>query len=433
MSTQFVTGKRTLSTGDYVISVSEIFDKLQSKVDANTLEQLLRDIISERRPQVRPGELITAELINQILAELESLETRVTKLEAGAIVSVPTQGQVVVTQLVPPENIRIEDELRIIGREFYFSRGAARVLLNGAERPIKTGVSNDTELRIDIPAGTPLGTATLRVSNSFNGVDRTINILPALTPLLGNPVVRFLRVNPTLIQTNSTTSRVQTFFYQLDATGMSRSATFTIDPFISVSAWDGRARIVNEDGSSRSNEFFLDPGQRVTFGVAVDVQAPAGGAPTRFTTRIDVTSEGRIWQLADNSFINGQTVLPSNPGIQLGTPQVSQAAGTFDDATNTIRGQARLTMPVGFTVADTYTPIAGPVDGSTLASNNWSRNPTTIPAATITDQMLRTAGGTFGSSLQLTFVPQAGARTVDIEVGYGNATSRTVDHFTLTP
>jgi hypothetical protein len=88
MSTQFVTGKRTLSTGDYVISVSEIFDKLQSKVDANTLEQLLRDIISERRPQVRPGELITAELINQILAELESLEGRVLKLETA----VPTGG-----------------------------------------------------------------------------------------------------------------------------------------------------------------------------------------------------------------------------------------------------------------------------------------------------------------------------------------------------
>ena len=70
MSTQFGDTKRTLSTGDLVISVSEIFDRLQSKVDPNTLEQLLRDIVSGRRKQVRPGELITAELINQILAEL---------------------------------------------------------------------------------------------------------------------------------------------------------------------------------------------------------------------------------------------------------------------------------------------------------------------------------------------------------------------------
>lgn len=81
MSTQFGDGKRTLSTGDLVISVSEIFDRLQTKVDPNTLEQLLRDILSGRRQQVRPGEIITAEFINQILADLESLEGRVLKLE----------------------------------------------------------------------------------------------------------------------------------------------------------------------------------------------------------------------------------------------------------------------------------------------------------------------------------------------------------------
>lgn len=88
MSTQFGDAKRTLSTGDLVISVSEIFDRLQTKVDPNTLEQLLRDILAGRRKQVRPGELITAELINQILAELESLEGRVIKLETAA----PTTG-----------------------------------------------------------------------------------------------------------------------------------------------------------------------------------------------------------------------------------------------------------------------------------------------------------------------------------------------------
>src|SRR5437762_7173670 len=95
MSTQFGDTKRTLSTGDLVISVSEIFDRLQSKVDPNTLEQLLRDIVSGRRKQVRPGELITAELINQILAELESLEGRVVKLE--------TAGSAVGTGVVPTE------------------------------------------------------------------------------------------------------------------------------------------------------------------------------------------------------------------------------------------------------------------------------------------------------------------------------------------
>src|SRR5215217_5784851 len=83
MSTQFRDTKRTLNTGDLVISVQEVFDRLQSNVDPTLLNQVLQDIISWRRERVRPGELITAELINQILTQLESLDGRVIALEKG--------------------------------------------------------------------------------------------------------------------------------------------------------------------------------------------------------------------------------------------------------------------------------------------------------------------------------------------------------------
>lgn len=428
MSTQFTGPGRTVSAGDLVIPISEIFDRLQSTVDANTLEQLLRDIISGRRNQVRPGELITAELMNQILAQLESLEARVTRLEAGTGTT-PTQGQVVITSLDPPNDIRIEEELKIFGREFSFSRGAARVQLNGAERTIKAG-SSDTELRIDIPSGTPLGRATIRVLNSLTSAERNINILPAQTPLLGNPTVRFLRVDPTQILITGP-GRLQTFFYELDATGMSRSTTFMIDPFFSFGTWDAAARIVTEAGASRSSEFRLAPGQRETFGVAVNSPAVTGGTST-VTSRIDVRAESRTWQLADLSLRHGETLLPSNPAIRLGTVQVAQAAGTFDDETNTITGEARLSMPLTLTAADTFTPIADPVDGSALSSSNWTRDPPALPATTITEEMLRAGSGSFLTQLTLTFTPAAGARTVEIEVGYRNATSKTVERFTLT-
>jgi hypothetical protein len=374
--------------------------------------------------------LIDAE---QLLAFFRELDTRLRVLESATPTNpIPPQGQVVITQLIPATEIRIEEELRILGSEFYFSRGAARVLINGVERPIKPQFSTDTELRIDIPPGTALGQATVRVTNSFTGADRTINILAAQVPLLGNPVVRFLSVNPTQIRTDSTVARVQTFFYQLDATGMSRLATFTVNPFISVSEWDTRANIVSEAGASRSNQFQLAPGQTATFGVAVDLRA-ATGNPTTFTTRIDVSSEGRVWQLADSSYFNGQTVLPSNPAIQLGTPDVLQAAGTFDDATNTITGQARLTLPVTFTAAGSYTPIVAALDGTSLSSHGWNRTPATIPVADITVPMLATGGGSFPVSLTQNLSPGAGAQTVEIEVGYGIATSRTVEHFRLVP
>jgi len=380
-------------------------------------------------PNIKPGDLIDA---NQLLAYFRELEGRIHTLETATGGNpVPPQGQVVISQLIPATQIRIEEELRILGSEFYYSRGAARVTLNGVERPIKPQFSTDTELRIDIPPGTPIGGATVQVSNSFTNDHRSINILPALTPLLGNPIVRFLRVDPTQIRTDSTTPRITNFFYEIDATGMSRQAIFTIDPFFSVTEWDSRASIVTDTAAPRNNQFILAPGQTTTFGVSVDLRA-ATGNPTTFTTRVDVSSEGRLWQLADNSFRNGQTVLPSNPNIDLGAPAVVQAVGTFDDATNTITGQGRLTLPVNFTAPGTYLPVLAPVDGTTFASHNWSTNPTSLPTQTITAPMITGAGGSFPAPVQVTFTPSTGAQRIDIEVGYGTGTSRTVEHFTLT-
>jgi hypothetical protein len=380
-------------------------------------------------PNFRPGDLIDAiELINY----LSELDGRVHTLELRCPNDpVPPQGQVVITQLIPAVDIRIGEELRILGREFYFSRGAARVELNGFPRTIKPASSSDTELRIDIPVGTPLGTANIHVSNSFTFADRTINILPAQTPLAGNVQVTFLFVNPRQIDIGTISPVAHFFFYELDAAAMSRASRYTIEPVISVSDWDLTARVVDEAGADRSSEFSLTPGQRVTFGVRVDLQVGTG-RPSSFGTRIDITAEDRSWHLADRTFRNGETVLPTEPGVRLGAPQVAPT-GAFDDVTNTIRGAATLMIQADFTVIGRYTLINRPVDGSSFTSNNWAADPDVTPLVVdVTEQTLSAGGGTHRVPIGIIFTPLSGARTVDIEVGYGTSSTQTVDHFTLT-
>jgi hypothetical protein len=182
MSTNFRDVNRTVSAGDMVISVAEIFDRLQTKVDPSTLEQLLRDIISGRRNQVRPGELITAELINQILAQLEGLETRIVTLEAAGG-GVTTGPSVVITGLQPSGSVPVQSELRILGRNFGLP-SANVVTIDGVPvGQIKSG-STDTLLIVDVPLIGGVAeqgkTVTLTVSNPSGFAQTSLVIVPAV-------------------------------------------------------------------------------------------------------------------------------------------------------------------------------------------------------------------------------------------------------------
>jgi hypothetical protein len=56
--------------GSIVVPLSQIIDKLQGKLSSSEIDKLLYDILSKRKDQVGPGDLITADLVNQILADL---------------------------------------------------------------------------------------------------------------------------------------------------------------------------------------------------------------------------------------------------------------------------------------------------------------------------------------------------------------------------
>jgi hypothetical protein len=112
MATTIQDALRLVKPGELVISVPDLLDKLGTKLTPSEKEQLLVAILTRQHEQVRPGDLITADLLNQILVQLADLQLRVVRLEGGTTLS----GNVEIIEPNPSRTLRIGQRLVIVGR-----------------------------------------------------------------------------------------------------------------------------------------------------------------------------------------------------------------------------------------------------------------------------------------------------------------------------
>lgn len=124
---------------------------------------------------VRPGDLITAEFMNRIIDELQSLRSGI---GAGST-SVP--GRVAIDRFEPPHSVRIGDELTIFGSGF--GRAESNVVTFGSEIVTSfKGGSGVDRLILTVPPMPGVGAGTVvsvTVGNS-NGTARADNVLLVL-------------------------------------------------------------------------------------------------------------------------------------------------------------------------------------------------------------------------------------------------------------
>src|SRR3970282_262024 len=104
---------RWVKPGEMVVSITDILDKLGNKITAEEKEQLLIAMLSPRREKVQPGDLITTDLANQILADIADLQVRVAYLES----SDPSSG-LVINAFDPAADVHVGDRLTIKGAGF---------------------------------------------------------------------------------------------------------------------------------------------------------------------------------------------------------------------------------------------------------------------------------------------------------------------------
>ena len=72
-----------VNPGNIVVPLSAILDQLRGRLSSVELDALLAAIVARRKAEVHPGDLITAELMNQILQDLAALNEQVAALGGG--------------------------------------------------------------------------------------------------------------------------------------------------------------------------------------------------------------------------------------------------------------------------------------------------------------------------------------------------------------
>jgi hypothetical protein len=325
---------------------------------------------------VQRGELITADLINQLIDDIENLDARVTALEqAGSRVGAVEIDSVWKT------TVNVGDDITIVGKNFGFTIGATRVRFNGiAPTVFRTG-SNDTTLICQVPdvfpgmdpSLIPPGgiTVSLTVSNATTTAQTTITVKAAPIQVAGEITVNFAGVSPDPPQSGIASDFG--FLVQSQAVGtVHGTITSTVtDSTGTPTAWP--VQILNATKQStvaQGSQITIGEGASASFFVRV---TPDGPSATPFTVTFKVAAvEVPNAQNSTNAEIGApstvdETITAFAP-VDFSGPGVSLADTTLTVPLHTV---GQVTFDADFTVAGSYDVTFAPGQGAAGATN-WT-------------------------------------------------------------
>ena len=245
---------------------------------------------------VRPGDLITAEQWNAMLALLDDLQARVETLEVSAL-------RIEIEDVIAPSPLRTGDTVTVIGRNFKTTAGTARAFVDGMEVAIAPGTFTTSRLDFTLPVElTPPENGrlvVLRVSNGRTDDTRRLTVMPRVVPITGEVAIQWLGVEPATIRTGA--SIVWRYRAQSLA---NQDATFTVQA------------VVNPGGVVPSNAFeVLNSNRELITSKAITLQAGATLA-TQFFVRVASFPNlpaGTNFTLSLNFLLNGAIFSASDP------------------------------------------------------------------------------------------------------------------------
>ena len=235
---------------------------------------------------VQPGDLISATFMNQLLAEVQSLEDRVTALEGGSTST--TDGAPQITAISPASNLHVQDELRVYGRNFGLPGTNQVTVGNQTVNTLEAG-SSDSLLLFQIPPiVVPTGgqNVVLIVANSKGSASTNFTLLPAQATLPTGNIPISLTPPPGI---TFAAGQKYIFTYKIVA---STTVTDTYDLLPSVDQTGWLATIVDSSGnpiaSPSVNIPAAPPATPVTLTGNLQVTIPAaatGSAHVKVTIR----------------------------------------------------------------------------------------------------------------------------------------------------
>ncbi len=291
---------------------------------------------------VRPGDVITHQLMNAMLDEINSLGARVTMLESQATAG----GAVRITSVIPTGGvgapIRVNDEVQILGLNFGYSRGAQRVFFDTVRVDEYRIGSDDTRLLVPVPSlpGLPAGgrVVALRVENGTTVDTQNITVLPIQQTLQGDVDVFWLDTATNPSPNPIVPGQSATFAYTLRSRA-NLPAAYTITPTITVMTGTvplGLANLQVLDATRAviaNRQITLEPGQTANFFIQIPT-IPAGITGLAFNLNVSADS-ANLNGSDQRPFTIGTPVEPSDSAIVL-TISAFNPATQFNSATNTI-------------------------------------------------------------------------------------------------
>lgn len=311
---------------------------------------------------VKPGDIISSDLFNRIIELLN---------EHDALLSSSSSGGtgLSITQLVPASGpYRVGDPLSILGQNFQFGIGAARVFFNGTQVPTFQSSSSDTRLDFtipNVPGVTEVGTQVdLVVLNQTQSVTRQVVLKPIQNPLQGNVTVTWTGVSPATFNPGDQV----TFSYSI-VSGTNNSATWNIDPQISVAAnaaaWNAQVSVRDSGGNELNpRQVTLAPGQQVDVQVRI-AAVPSGTNGVIFGLTVNASSGPVSGSSAVQQFTVGVATTPPDSSFLLATVPIWSSGALVGDTLTVPGGASRiLVINADLTVAGNYTVTRKVVNSS---------------------------------------------------------------------
>lgn len=204
--------------------------------------------------QVRPGDVISSDLFNQVLSGLVDLQTRVTRLE----LDIPTGDVRPVITDATPASLRVGELLTVTGFNFPDDPGNGNVQISGISVD-RFFAASANQLVFSIPGGFTIlpGDYILTVRNGAFSDTHPVRILPATSNLTGTVAI-----------TNTTTSLPQINI------GSPYSVEFLVDSRTNIGeSYKLKARYLNLTGTAtEANWLSTTTVTDISTGLAVPLQ-----------------------------------------------------------------------------------------------------------------------------------------------------------------
>jgi len=353
---------------------------------------------------VKPGDLISAAYLNQVLG---SFDSRISALESSS------QGgaQIVIQQLLPLGTSYVGNQIQIVGQNFGLPANVV-VTIGGVQVTSFLAGSNNTNLYFDIPAVQglqPSGTlVTLAVDNSTSPApaSTTLTLLPQpLSSPSGN-----ILVSMTTPPSVGTVTAGNSYVYGFTITGYTSltdnyAVTATLDSASQAAGWT--AVPVNSSTLSPITSISIPQGQNTSTPVSVKVTIPATAGVTSATVTLTFVSSLKPGVSGSGSTSITVGAAPPPPNT-LGLTIYAVGAGTLSP------DGSSLSLPSG-TTSVVVILLASLTDGGAGVSYNVSN--LTFDSSSWTSVLQSAANvpvGTPNSTLQIRYqisVPSAASST----------------------